>query len=610
MKNLGTKAALLATLGLAATSVSAAKEGTKSFYTELKDRKVQGEVRIPMLSNYSGFAPHFFGSLEGQYTRQMLHVPLLDSDPKTNELIPYLAERWEVSEDKKTYTFYINKAAKWSDGTDITSADIKRYFDITMDPKTKDSDMPAYYDGFKFKVIDKHTVQFHSEKPFFNSLLSLGGLTFALHKYYDGKDFNKAKLEINVPTSGAYTIETYKPNQHLIIKRNQNWWGFKALEKGNVFYKAEKYVFPIIESQDLQYEKLIGGQIDTTRVSPMTWGIKIQDASGKKGSDNAKFEVVMPEVPKPGKDAVYPKDMKLNSTKKKLVALRAFDKNAKSYDYVGWNQKHPLDNKKPHPLFADKDIRRAMTQLMPFDEIMKKAYFGLAEQGVSGFGIYSPNTDQSLRQKGNLLTFNKRKAISILRKAGWKDSNKDGVLDKKIDGKLVNFEFNLIYNHGNIRRQTVAKLFSKELRKVGIKANVKSVEWQKFIQTITEERKFDAFILGWGGGQVDSDPKQIWHSKSYGPASNYVGFNNAKADALIDKANATFDLEKRRPIMRELSKVIYEDQPYTFLGAWNSTLFVVNSKLIPVETKQGQKKLFFAYDEQPWGSYSKTPLAK
>ena len=54
---------------------------------------------------------------------------------RTNEPQPYLAEKWEISADKKTYTFKINKKAVWHDGKPITAEDVKFTFDMLMDEK-------------------------------------------------------------------------------------------------------------------------------------------------------------------------------------------------------------------------------------------------------------------------------------------------------------------------------------------------------------------------------------------------------------------------------------------------------------------------------------------
>ena len=72
--------------------------------------------------------------------------------------------------------------------------------------------------------------------------------------------------------------------------------------------------------------------------------------------------------------------------------------------------------------------------------------------------------------------------------------------------------------------------------------------------------------MGWGGGSVDNDPKQIWHSSSIaGSGSNFVSYSNKEVDTLIEKARMTLNKDKRVGIMRSIYKKIADDVPYLFL---------------------------------------------
>src|SRR5207248_2451313 len=86
------------------------------------------------------------------------------------------------------------------------------------------------------------------------------------------------------------------------------------------------------------------------------------------------------------------------------------------------------------------------------------------------------------------------------------------------------------------------------------------------------KRDYQAVIMGWTGVPIPN-PKQIWHSKSEAEmGSNHVGYNNPKVDELIEKANQEMDLKKRGTTLQEINRIIYEDQPYTFLTESRSVL--------------------------------------
>ena len=102
-------------------------------------------------------------------------------------------------------------------------------------------------------------------------------------------------------------------------------------------------------------------------------------------------------------------------------------------------------------------------------------------------------------------------------------------------------------------------------RKAGIDVRIKIVEWNTFIKLL-DERNFEAVRLGWGGGAIDNDPKQIWHSDSIaGSGSNFVSYSNKDVDKLIDQARMTLNRDERIKVLRKVYKQIASDVPYLFL---------------------------------------------
>jgi len=88
------------------------------------------------------------------------------------------------------------------------------------------------------------------------------------------------------------------------------------------------------------------------------------------------------------------------------------------------------------------------------------------------------------------------------------------------------------------------------------------------------KRNFDVMMIGWTS-VVESDLYQIFHSSQIkDEADNFVSYENPKLDKCIEKARTTVDKDIRMPIWHECEKIIYQDQPYTFLNRRASLVFV------------------------------------
>jgi len=105
----------------------------------------------------------------------------------------------------------------------------------------------------------------------------------------------------------------------------------------------------------------------------------------------------------------------------------------------------------------------------------------------------------------------------------------------------------------------------EELRKVGIAADVHTMEWSVYLDNV-RDHKFDAMILGWVFGVDSPDPYQVFHSsQATGRGSNSVSFKNDRADKISELNRKEFDASKRIDLMLEFQEILHEEQPYTFL---------------------------------------------
>jgi peptide/nickel transport system substrate-binding protein len=161
----------------------------------------------------------------------------------------------------------------------------------------------------------------------------------------------------------------------------------------------------------------------------------------------------------------------------------------------------------------------------------------------------------------------------MLAEAGRKDEDGSGVLKK--DGKP--FEFTIIINQGNDLRKNAATIIQSDLKKVGIKVNIRVIEWAAFLKNFINKKNFEACLLGWGIGQ---DPSQIdiWNSKKISETElNFVTYQNEEVDRLMDLGASTYDENERKKYYDKFQEIIAEDQPYTFLFVADS-LPIISSR--------------------------------
>jgi peptide/nickel transport system substrate-binding protein/microcin C transport system substrate-binding protein len=122
-------------------------------------------------------------------------------------------------------------------------------------------------------------------------------------------------------------------------------------------------------------------------------------------------------------------------------------------------------------------------------------------------------------------------------------------------------------------------LYKEDLKKAGVQMEIKLVEWNTFLKSI-DDRNFDAVALGWGGGVVESDLKQIWHSEAARPGgSNFVSYSNPEVDKVIDQAREELDQKKRWALWQKAHILIAEDAPYAWMFNPKFQLYAVNKRI-------------------------------
>lgn len=443
---------------------------------------------------------------------------LLDMDPDTLDWRPALAESYEISDDGMTFTFKIRKGVTWHDGKPLTAHDVKFSFDIIFRDDYQTQRMRPYFENFESPtLVDDYTIIFKAKKKYFKNfdVLGSGGFLAILPKHIYDQPQDKDALHKILLGTGPYIFEEIKRGKWAKLKRNPNWWGRKVPHM-NETHHFDRVIVRFVKGETAQLENF------------------------KKG--NLSFLGLTPEQ--------YMKKTEGGNWGKKYHKVKIQNNSVKGYGYVAFNFKNEI--------FASKNVRVALTHLMNRQQMIEKFLFNFSVPATGPLYQQNPYSNPSVKA----LEFDPKKALEILRADGWSDTDGDQVLDKVINGVKKSLKFTILIPSKDSEKYLT--IFKEDARKAGVDISLKLTEWNTFTKKL-DERSFEAATLAWGGGSVQWDPKQIWHSQSINGGSNFISYSNPEVDKLIDEARITMDPEKRKPILHRVYKLIAEDAPYIFL---------------------------------------------
>ena len=153
----------------------------------------------------------------------MLFDTLVVIDYDSNEVIPELAESWEVSDDGLTWTFKLREDVKFSDGSSFNAEAAQYSLSLMADPEFNH----VFYSQFAViqdvQVVDDYTIQFMTEEPFSPLLINLAHYTAAMvppaAREEWGEDFSQ-----HVVGTGPYQLKEWEGDV-VVLERNPNYFG-------------------------------------------------------------------------------------------------------------------------------------------------------------------------------------------------------------------------------------------------------------------------------------------------------------------------------------------------------------------------------------------------
>ena len=515
---------LLAAALLAAVSLSACGRSDTAGPSADAGVPVYGDTLVEAsIGDISGLIPNITSDSSSHEIGGLIYSNLVRTN-KDLEVEGELAERWDVSKDELTITFYLRKGVKWHDGEEVTAEDVDFTYRYMIDPKTPTAYAESFRQVRKAEVVDRYTYRVTYDKPYAPGLLSWGIWILPRHilepAWKAGVDLRTTQQNRRPVGSGAYRFVEWKTGEKVVLESNHDYF------EGRPY--INRVVYRIIPDPSTIFLELKAKDIDMAGLTPIQFRRQTE----------------------------YPAFQK---------AFHRYQYLANAYTYLGFNLRDPR--------FQDKRVRQAIAHAIDKQEIIDGVLLGLGRQAV---GPYKPGT---WWYKADVKTFpfDPERAKALLAEVGWKPGS-DGILEK--DGKP--FSFTIRTNQGNLVRQQTAEIIQRRLKAIGIDVKIHVVEWAAFLNTFIRKRDFEAIILGWGLG-TDPDQYEIWHSSKTGSEElNHISYKNPKVDDLLEAGRRTFDQAKRKAIYGELQEIMAEDQPVVFLFVPDA-LSVVSSRVRGIE---------------------------
>lgn len=440
----------------------------------------------------------------------LVFLPLAISN-EDGQLKGKLAQRWEHSADYREWTYYLRRDVHWHDGVQVTAHDVKFTMELWRHPGV----LMVSPDFFKsITVLDDYTLKVFYAKPRFS--IDDWDTYYPKHllEHLDPENFSHWEFWKHPVGNGPYRYLRHVPKTMIELEANPDYYlGKPRIERVILKFGGSRAVI-----------ELLSGNVDAVSLMNRV------------------------EVPKLASD---PRFQVYHETEPGWLLA------------IYWNHRNPL--------FTDRNVRAALAHAVNRHELLQALYL---PENLPIFDVIF--TARQFR-RGELpapLPYDPQRARWLLERAGWLDTDGDGVLER--DG--IEFRFTAIVPvsggyEGNALPQA-AVYVQEQLRKVGIRMEVSAVEasiiWQR-----VREGEFEAAFTRFSN-QTDA------HLRWFGNPSP-IGYYNPVVSGLLQEAGDAANPDRKDAIYREMMEIFGADMPLTFLHPQVYT-FVVHRRIRGLST--------------------------
>ena len=442
---------------------------------------------------------------------------------KDSQLVNDLTESYEISNDKKTYTFKIKKDIKWHDDNQLTANDVFFTIKLIQNPKFK-STLRGEWQDTNVELLDEYTVKFTLDKPYspFLNKLTFGILPQHIFKDISSENFLINEFNLKPVGSGPFEFADFKKN------KQDNIISYQLLVNDDYQDQApylEKINFNFYGSED-----------------------ELIDAYNKKEING--FGLF-------SYDKINQFENSADTVVKTLKSPRYFA--------IFYNQTKSI------PL-AESKVRKALSYAVNRDLILEQVFYKKAGSSLSSlvlpdFGNIKPSSEIEKYD------YNPEKAKELLRDDGWKQED-DGSW-KKDDEEL---RISLISTQWPALIRT-SELIKEQWEAIGVKVNVSNLELSNIQQNFIKPREYQALLFGQEYFGNDPDPYHFWHSsEKHDPGNNIAVFGTDKLDELLKQAQENHNTSEKEEIYNKIEKIISDEVPAHYLYSVNY-VYIINKKI-------------------------------
>jgi len=425
---------------------------------------------------------------------------------------PQLAERWEWAPDSMSIAFHLNPKARWHDGQPVRASDVRYSLNLIKDPAFG-SPAAVYVSNIdSIAIRDSLTAvawfKRHTPEEFYDLVYQvvivpqhvLGNTPAAQLKTAD-----VGRLGIG---SGRFRLARWEPGQRIeIVADTANYRGRPRLDR---------VVFAPSPDFNSAVTRFFAGDADL-------------------------FDQLRPEnIAKMAGDTVR----------------RAVRYPNLQYATFAFNFVDPKQPTRPHPIFGERAVRRALTMAIDRTAMLRNVFDTLGTPLYGPFPSSIAVADTTLPQ----LPYDTTAARALLDSAGWV-AGPDGIRVK--NGRRLSF--GLSSPSSSASRHQYAVLLQAALRKVGADVRLEESDFATYMAR-QNTHAFDTELTLFATDPSVSGFKQTWSTAGISKdGSNFAAYSNPAVDALLDSATATFDPARTRAYARRAFELIIEDAPAVWL---------------------------------------------
>jgi peptide/nickel transport system substrate-binding protein len=471
-----------------------------------------GSLVIARAADADNLLPPVGRTLVGKAVADALFDKLADIGPELNTIgdggfRPRLAQRWEWSPDSLHVTFHLDPRARWHDGRPVRALDVRFAFAVYTDTVVGASgggDLRLALDSIS--VADSLTViaWFKSRSPehFYTLVTTLVPLPEHLLGKTPRDSLGTSAFGRQPVGSGPFRLVRWQPQERIEIAAVDSFYRGRA--------KVDRVIYTVSPDMPAASRKFLAGEADF-------------------------LEQLTPDA---AAEAAKHPDLR-------VVPYGSFD-----YGFLRLNL-HDGASARPHPIFGDRALRRALTMALDRRGMVRSVFDSLALVGIGPFVRAHWSSDTTLAQ----LPFDRAAAARVLDSLGWR-AGADSMRAR--NGRPL--AFTVLTPSSSRNRGRFAVLIQEQLRQLGIKVNIEALDFSAFIAR-EHKHDFDALMDGIHPSESPSGVRDSWSSAGIrqGNGPNYGEYSNAKFDAQVDSAVKSLDVRTAKAHYRAAYQIIIDD---------------------------------------------------